>query len=243
MDPDQEWETWRSWIGDDPNGRTIWAQVLEMLLFRQVWDGFAYVYDNAPEPAHEEGTFVFWVRFSYSRSQGLAVRRMTDKRSDVVSLARLIDRVWRYPTILSRERYVAMQSEDFREEADRLYDSMAGPGEWIDPRIPAQDFENLQARTKTVRDWVNTSVAHLTAKDRDADVVTLQEVHDAIDAVVDVFKKYQRLIRGVTMPSGIIMDYWPTIFRVPWIPDDDRYEEVLTKLDEAERRRLERPQG
>ena len=35
MDPDKEWATWRTWLGDEPKGETIYAQVVEMLAFRR----------------------------------------------------------------------------------------------------------------------------------------------------------------------------------------------------------------
>jgi hypothetical protein len=100
------------WLGDEPKGNTISAQVAELLAFRQIWDGFAYVYDNAPEAAREDAAFMQWFRYGYARSQALGVRRMADKRTDVVSLARLMDRVRQFPTVLSRERYVDIRSHD-----------------------------------------------------------------------------------------------------------------------------------
>jgi hypothetical protein len=72
VDEDAEWERWRRWLGDEPSGRNIYAQTVEMLAFRQIWDGFAYVYNNAPKRARETGTFLLWVRYSYARSQGWA---------------------------------------------------------------------------------------------------------------------------------------------------------------------------
>ena len=242
MDPDQEWETWRLWLGDEPKGDSITAQVIEMLVFRQIWDGFAYVYDNAPEAAREDATFLLWVRFSYARSQGLGVRRMADPRSDVVSLARLIDRVWRYPTVLSRERYLALQGDDDVAWSNRFFDGLAGEGgRFIDPRIPARDFEDLETKTAKVRKWVNTSVAHLTAKGKRGESPPLQDVHDAVDAVADLFVKYMSLIRGVHFQTGVIMSPWPHVFSVPWIPDDDHFRRVMDRVNESERRRRERP--
>lgn len=244
MKPEEEWALWQKWLGQEPKGDTLYAQVYELLFFRQIWDGFAFIYGNAPEEAREEGTFLLWLRLSYARSLALGVRRMADTRSDVLSLARLIDRVWRYPTILTRERFLATQNtvgEDLRLMSEGWYTSMAGEGDFIDPRIPAQDFEDLQAKTKQVRDWVNHSVAHLTAKGKPRAGIPLNAVHDAADVVADLFVKYNSLIQGVTIHSGVIMSYWPTIFRVPWIADDDQYRRVLDKLDEAERRRAEPP--
>jgi hypothetical protein len=43
---------------------------------------------------------------------GSAIRRQVDVRDDVVSLGRLVDRVWRYPTVLSRKRFIALQGID-----------------------------------------------------------------------------------------------------------------------------------
>lgn len=109
LSDDGTWKEWRTWLGDEPSGRNIYAQTVEMLAFRQIWDGFAYVYNNAPERVRETGTFLLWVRYNYARSQAMGVRRMADKGADVVSLARLIDRVWRFPWVLSRERFLALQ--------------------------------------------------------------------------------------------------------------------------------------
>ena len=241
LNPDEEWATWQAWLGEEPTGSTLYAQVYEMLFFRQIWDGFSFLYEKAPDEAKEDGTFWLWVQFGYARSLALGVRRMADKRSDVVSLARLIDHVWRYPTVLSRDRFLSLQGsgEDLSDMAQGWFNSMAGTGDYMDPRIPAQDFEHLQLETRKVRDWVNTSVAHLTAKGKPREGLPLQAVHDAVDVVADLFTKYNALIRGVTIHSGVIMSYWPTIFRVPWITDDDQYRAVLDKLDEAERRRAE----
>jgi hypothetical protein len=70
IDPVREWETWQAWLGQEPTGTTIYAQVAEMVLSRQVWDGFAIVHDQAPEGAREDGTYLWWVRFKYARSKG-----------------------------------------------------------------------------------------------------------------------------------------------------------------------------
>jgi hypothetical protein len=166
MNEDAEWSTWKAWLGEAPEGDTIYAQVVEMMAFRQVWDSFAIIYKESPPEAKRFTTFALWVRWNYVRSQGLAIRRQTDPRSDVVSLARLIECVWRYPTVLSRERHRSRRSPDEFDLADRRFDEIAGPGaDFIDPRIPAADFEELREETATVRKWVNTSVAHLTAKE------------------------------------------------------------------------------
>jgi hypothetical protein len=242
MNDDERWEMWRSWLGDDPKADTIYAQVVEMMAYRQTWDVFTYVYLNAPPEVTDDATFLLWFRVGFARSQALGVRRMADKRSDVVSLARLIDNVWRYPTVLSRERFIAMQGQDDGFDlADGWFNSLASTGDYIDPRIPAQDYDDLQTKTRSVRDWANTSIAHLTAKGGPREAPPLQALHDAVDDVADLFMKYMQLIRGVTIHTGVIMEPWPFVFRFPWIADHDAFLDVMSKADEAERRRGERP--
>lgn len=120
-DPDQQWKQWVAWIGEDPGGTTILEEVVAMMAARQTWEGFRIIYNNAPEEARATATFQSWIIQNYFGRQGLAVLRQTDMDRDVVSLARLIDQVGRYPTVLSRDRY-ASQTAAFqdRTEADAV---------------------------------------------------------------------------------------------------------------------------
>ena len=82
------------------------------------------------------------------------------------------------------------------------------------------------------------------AKGKPRERPPLAAVHEAVDVVADLFAKYHSLIHaGGAIPSGVIMEPWPYVFRVPWIADDDQFRDVLTKLDESERRRGERPRS
>jgi hypothetical protein len=237
MKDDNRWNKWRAWLGgDEPSGETIYAQVVEILAFRQVWDVFGYICTNAPDEVQQDATVLAWFRVGFARSQGLAVRRMADMRSDVRSLARLIDEVRRYPTVLSRERYAAAHPDAYGDG----FTIVSGGGDHIDPRIPARDLDDLQAKTKRVRDWVNSYVAHLTASNVPKESPPLQEVHDAVDFVADLFGKYMGMIRGAMIPSGVTFEPWPYGFRFPWIADDDAFRDVMAKMDEFEWRRSNR---
>ena len=178
MDADARWAMWQSWLGDDPQRGTIYAQVAEVMAFRQTWDVFSYMYREAPPEVR-------------------------------------------------RERFLSHGNPDGMAEG--WFDNLAGRGDYIDPRIPAADHDRLQAETRTVREWVNKAVAHL-SKGRPKDGPPLQAVHDAVDVVTDLFIKYNQLILGVTIHHGVMMDYWPNASRVPWIADDSAYRVVLAKM-------------
>jgi hypothetical protein len=230
IDPVREWETWQAWLGEEPKGQTIYAEVVEMLAFRKVWRGFAVIHNNAPEQARSNATFSWWVRWNYARAMGSAIRRQVDVRDDVVSLGRLIDRVWRYPTVLTIERFFEAQGHD-DSLAIGWFEELAGSGEFINPEIPAQDLQDLRDKTAKVRSWVNKAVAHKDAKG--SGPPPLSEIHACIDVVFDLFNKYGQLIRGVSTQNDVVMRIWPVVFKTQWIPDD-QWQEVAAKVERGE---------
>ncbi len=126
-------------------------------------------------------------------------------------------------------------------EAEMLFNSVAGPGGYIDPAVPAQDLESLQNKTKAVRVWVNKNVAHVDPQGKPLGEERLHVIHAAVDVVADLFDRYNALIQGERLHSGVVItSNWPTVFRVPWI-GEDQYLKVLDKVDEAEARRGQRP--
>jgi hypothetical protein len=202
-----------------------------MLVLRQIWTAFAVIHDRAPKEARRVGLFSWWVRGNYGRSMGSAIRRQVDVREDVVSLGRLIDRIWRYPTVLSRERYRSLH-KNLGNEADEWFDELApGSDSFINPEVPADDLETLRSSTEGVRRWVNKAVAHADAKEYDSPNIT--ELHSSLDVVFDLFNKYEQLLfsasvgRYVLMPAG-----WAKVFRVPWIPDE-QWGPVMKEVEDS----------
>jgi hypothetical protein len=93
-------------------------------------------------------------------------------------------------------------------------------GEHLDPAIPAADLEVLKAAAASVTHYVDKHVAHADAGAVSADVtVTLDEVHDAIDAIGTLFKKYAGLFSSSAFARLVpaIQHDWKAAFTVPWI--------------------------
>lgn len=230
MEADREWERWREWLGAEPSGNTIYARVVELLAFRSIWRGFAIVHDEAPAAARKYGTFLVWVRRNYARSMGSAIRSQADTREDVVSLARLIDRIWRFPTALNRARY-RLVITDPESDAEAWFTELAGRGDFINPEILAEDMDRLLTRTRQVRQWVNKSVAHQGV--REPEPPPIDEIHSAIDVIFEIFSRYMALLRGVTVHRGVSMPPWYAIFRETWIPDDEHWHSIAKRVGEA----------
>src|SRR4051812_13360515 len=88
-DPDEEWQRWVDWLGEGAGSPSIWDDVVAMMASRQIWEGFRFIYNGAPDAARRNATFQSWIVENYVRRQPLAIRRQTEPRSDVISLARL----------------------------------------------------------------------------------------------------------------------------------------------------------
>jgi hypothetical protein len=160
---------------------------------------------------------------------GSAIRRQTDVGDDVVSVGRLINRVWRYPTVLTRGRFAGMQGIDDAGMVNGWFDDLAGPGDYINPEIPAQDFEDLRSKTAIVRRWVNKAVAHTDAIR--SEPPPLSEIHSCVDVIFELFNRYAQLIRGVSTARDVVMTPWHVIFRTQWIPDE-RWTEIANQVEQ-----------
>lgn len=229
MNPNEEWKTWQDWLGREPKGRTIYAEVVEMLMFRKIWWAYAIVLKNAPEQARKNGTFASWINWNYGRSLASAIRRQVDVGREIISLGRLMDRIWRFPTVLTRERYLALRDEDDRRGARAWWDANLGPGEFINPEIPAGDMDYLRNETAEVRRWVNRAVAHFGRRPPKAPPLGM--IHHGVDVIYELFHKYESVILGVAVAGDVVMTSWPTVFRSAWIPEES-WESTMREIDE-----------
>lgn len=133
----------------------------------------------------------------------MAGRRQTDIRDDVISLARLIDRVRRFPHVLSRDLYAERVSGWVsREEADAEFDRIIGRGDHIDPAIPTGDLQALRGGTERNRTWVTKEVAHYDPRrGKFVAGLTYADLHAAVDLVIDTAMTY-RSLKGAKTPIG-----------------------------------------
>jgi hypothetical protein len=97
-DPDEEWERWVCWLGEEAAAPSIWNDILAMLAARQIWDGYRIVYNSAPTPTRSNATFQSWVTEQYVARQAMAILRQVDIDRDVIYLARLLQEIARSMT-------------------------------------------------------------------------------------------------------------------------------------------------
>jgi hypothetical protein len=235
LDEKQEWELWRTWLGEEPKNPSIFQDVVSMYAARAIWWGFSFIYAKAPEEARENPMFQRWIIANYFTSQAIGIRRQADLRNDVISLAALIKRVAGAPELLSRERFSEARSRD--DQADRDFDALTGAigSDHIDPAIPRDDLDRLRDETESVRTWATKEVAHYDLNKGTFEVgLTYGDLHTAIDLIGELFQKYYSLIRDTqVLLDKLVVSLWPAIFRVAWIPDEEQMRAAMKQVTDG----------
>jgi hypothetical protein len=221
---DQRIEKWTRWI----EGPTIRVDVLTMNLQREAWREVSRIIHD-----HGELPDSYWWAFmldTYITTQAVAVRRQADTHPDVASLAKLLEELSDDAGRVTRDFWIDLWRDDDGQIdamdlrfAEQQWAENYGSGDTLDPAIPTHDVAVLKASAASVKSFVDKHIAHAEAHPveqapPDA-VLKVSDVHDAIDVIGDVFKRYSTLFTAggyVSLVAEIQHD-WKAIFREPWI--------------------------
>ena len=208
-DHEQRWRQWLSTIDQD---------ITTVFLFRATWLTVGRIVraNNDIRPSH----FFAYQASIYGTSQALALRRLTDERRDVVSLARLVKDVRNHATEVTREWWLALQPgaevSDFRQFTTTSMNH-------FDPAIADEDLKRLRQAVAPVKKYVDHHLAH---HDRDPTkaIPTFGDIHLALDTVGAVFRRYYALLTGADRPIMVPVPQpgWHLPFTVPWLPPGTR---------------------
>jgi phytoene dehydrogenase-like protein len=204
---------------------TIERDVLTIQLHRHVWEQLSRIVEE-----NESLPDSYWWEFmrdTYAITQSVAVRRQADTHKGVASLGKLIEEIRDDASRISREFWIGLWEPSANDPgllqvAERAWvRHYAGDvGSHLDPSAPAADLDKLMNAAARVRQYVDKHVAHAEASIVPASVtLTLGNVHDAIDVLGHLFKKYSNLLTGAAFVTTVptIQGDWQAVFRVPWI--------------------------
>jgi hypothetical protein len=112
---------WLGWIQTDPN-HSIWNQIFAMISNDLAVQTISYAAQNdAESPLHNQ-LLARTILQGHQDAQILGIRRLIDKRPDVVSLGRLLNEIKDNLNVFTREIYVSGDGQP--------YDNTALPGLW-----------------------------------------------------------------------------------------------------------------
>ena len=190
--------------------RFVWQQVQDMLQRN----------DRLPE-SH----WWLFMKDTYAITQTIAVRRQADTGREADSLGRLISEIKDDAGRLTRESWIGQWPAD--DELLLLHAQQSWDRQWagaigghLDPTIPEQDLDTLTVASAAVRHYVDKQVAHSDAGAKPASfTLTVGDVHEAIDAIGDVFRKYFNLMTASDMAqlAALLPPNWMIVFVDAWM--------------------------
>lgn len=204
---------------------------------RQIWRGIAQITnDHGALPPSAYWQHYFDV---YADAQASAVRRQADTHRDVASLAKILSEITGDFRRLTPEWWISLWAFEGgngheRAFARRQWDDEFGGAvsDHLDPAIPTADLDRLTEASASVRSHVDKHIAHSEdpgtvpedpGSTPPVEAPTLNDVHDAIDVIGDLFRRYYSLFTAsgmVTLEPQIQHD-WHAPFREPWIRGDE----------------------
>jgi hypothetical protein len=138
--------------------------------------------------------FFDMVNDSYAHATASRVRRLIDRNNRVISLRRMIEALGDYPDLLIGKLSV-----------ENLKD----------------DLVRLDRTCEKVKGYVDQFVAHHD-RNSSASVPTHRDLNEAVDALIDIFRKYYAVINGADIDVVVsYLDEPLSIFRFPWIESKD----------------------
>lgn len=233
-----------------------------MHLQRFVWKRTMQIATENPEVKDVMSYFWDFQFDLYVKAQAGAVRRQADVNAQVASLGQLLTEIAETPTLLTRDRYLDRWGAGEEDEGERQYWQRAGRRVWsehyagrigdhLDPFIVEADLTELRDESEKVRRYVDKYVAHLDANvmsrgstaDSPVDdlLPTLNEVHDGIDLIGRLFRRYHGLFSSAEILdlTPIIQHDWEAVFRVQWLPDPELPKELREYQEQRVRQKAE----
>jgi hypothetical protein len=200
------------------------AEVIRMHHHKSAWDRVsAMLTDNADLPDSYWWEFMFE---TYAITQASAVRRQADSRRDVDSLMRFIMDVRKGAAALTKTWWIDTLWNPShpieRYEAERQWSEHFGGDvvDHLDPAIPSADAADLEKAAEKVKRYVDENVAHTSAAPKGPAIsLELAEVHDAMETVDRLFRRYAGLLTcsGWVTTTPVEQDDFYAPFRVPWM--------------------------
>ena len=130
-------------------------------MWREIWGMMAAAINSNPKIPNTLA--ISYLATTYSQSQAVAVRRLVDSSSDVLSLAQLLKSIAEAPQLITREWWIRQHPQGpQREFAGPEWDSEFGGSLSVhaDPRMVNADLDELMKQAATVKRLVDKVVAH-----------------------------------------------------------------------------------
>jgi hypothetical protein len=161
---------------------------------------------------------------TYATTQAVAVRRQAVANRESNNLGTLLEELSQDCSRVTEEFWLGLWSEHvaLRQMGQRIWrQQFAGDtGTHLDPAIVLADVQKLKDGSARVKRYVDKHLAHSDHEVNTTDLPVLSDVHETIDLIGQVFRRYFNLFTAseITQLEPTIAYDWMAVFRVPWMP-------------------------
>ncbi len=115
----KEWEEWL--VGDDTNSisNQIYSMIWDSAVFQSINECRRYAPKNERDEIELNGVVHQFIDKCFFETQALAIRRILDKRSDVISIGRLVDDIEKHSHLLTRGNILAAHDYPYNYEQEK----------------------------------------------------------------------------------------------------------------------------
>lgn len=211
---DKTFNKWTQWLD------IIYKEITSLSVNRHIfWEVQEIIKTN--KNIQKPSSFYEFLGSAYGSLTVMGIRRQVKIDKQSISFARLLDQIAKTPSVISRQRFVALYGtdptmiefgeKDFKKFVDRT-------GRHIDSSIVIYDLARLQTKASKCEKFADMRVAHF---DKRAlkNPPTFKDIDECIDYLEELLKKYTLIFRATCLTSVLpTWQYdWKEIFLYPWI--------------------------
>jgi len=205
---------WRRWV------KRIERDVLDLIIARHIYEEIGTVVRANPDIQRPSDVHS-WIARNYGIATVVGIRRLTDTRSDSVSLARLLSDIASNAAAVTRESHVSHYPAHLRRAGEHWFDKFAGPGnDTLPTSVPQRRLRQLKAAERRIRQLVNKQIAHLDQKNVRRKPILFEEIHDVVTLIERTVIDYNVLLNAASPQPTLLPTWqydWMRVFYQPWI--------------------------
>lgn len=202
---------------------TIFQDVQDLLLDDYIFWELQKVVETNANFKEASGLFTQWMASSFVQATAVGVRRQVKVDADSISMARFLDEVDKYPSLVSRSHYMSLYAGKeawLLEIGEHDFDTVAGVGATNLPvALVQQHFAELKAAVGGLEHYVDRRVAHYDKRGLARPTPTFADLTASLRTLEGLIILYWRLLKGQSMTTMLptIQFDWQDIFRFAWV--------------------------
>lgn len=173
-----EWLGWYQFRKDEPNN--IEGQIIRMIFLDICYRILTKPRAETPQNvniAARNGLLAHMLDFGYAATQVLAIRRLLDRRTDVVSLQRLLSNIKLNRKLITRENYVAQDGKPYNPDGWKSLPATPEIQIW-GPQAPGLSYYAISNERHKLFD----KLSRVPAAERSRDDLISQHIFDKLES-------------------------------------------------------------